>query len=124
MNFGEKMTNILLFLVASIGLTHILVDSTLFQEARDWLRDKINEYCWPWAAAKLTKMIGCYQCMGFWCGLFSGYLAFGWKPATLLLCGWASSFLAMWGALYLNYLEANTVVIPMPMPSEIPNKEQ
>jgi hypothetical protein len=119
-DFGEKMTSVLLFIFASIGLTHILVDSSIFAEIRDWLRVKIDANVWPPLAAKLNKLLGCYQCMGFWCGLFTGVLAYGWHPGILFLCACASSFLSMWGAVYLNYLEANAVVIPQPLPGEIP----
>lgn len=95
------MENFLLFAIGSIGLTHILTDGMIFQS----FRDKIAaNYKLQW----LSKLIECYQCCGFWCGLFVGLLVFGFNIPTLLACGFASSFLARLGAGYLEYLDSLT----------------
>lgn len=104
------MEILILFCLASIGLTHILVDSTLFQPVRDWISTNAERNLPTWAAEKIKKLIGCYQCMGFWCGLFTGWMTFGLNLWVMLLCGFSSSFLSIWAALYLNKIEAEAVV--------------
>jgi hypothetical protein len=54
------------FLLASWGLTHILVSSTILKGFRDWCHIRI-----PF----LGRMLECYQCTGFWASLFI-YLIF------------------------------------------------
>jgi hypothetical protein len=93
---------IFLFTLGVIGMTHILVDATIFQPLRDWMDAKLPE--------KVSKLIHCYQCTGFWCGLFCGFLAFPFNYGYLFLAGCAGSVLANFVALYMNYLEALTVI--------------
>jgi hypothetical protein len=94
---------ILLFCLGTIGMTHILVDGSIFQ----WLRD----LCDNWLPSYLSKLIHCYQCAGFWCGLFCGWIAFpqanGWQ---IFLTGCASSVLSNFMAIFLNFLEAKTII--------------
>jgi hypothetical protein len=96
------LTGFLLFAAASIGMTHIIVDSSLFQAVRDWIKAK--------AHPKIHEMLTCYQCCGFWVGLFSGYFVLTHDVVGVFLCGCASSFLSQWAAIYLNFLEAKMVV--------------
>jgi hypothetical protein len=122
---------------ASIGFTHIVVDSIFFEGIRKlfpWLSDKMCAVCkkhWifkpfgllEWLFEKIHYMLTCYQCAGFWCGLFTGLILLDWSYApfpetmpwyydvlVLIMSGFASSFLAQWGAYYLTYLESKTVV--------------
>lgn len=104
------MTDILLFIFAVIGLTHIIVDSKIFESPREWIKGKES-----WLFKKVAEAIECYQCSGFWCGLFCGSIFI--SPASILgsilwvlLSGFAGSFLASWGASYLQYLESQIVV--------------
>lgn len=104
---------ILLFILGVIGMTHIIVDATIFQ----WLRDLVDKYL----PEKLAKGIHCYQCTGFWCGLFCGWVMFSTTAWWWLLpypenfmkvfvAGCAGSILANFAALYMNYIEAMTVI--------------
>lgn len=94
---------IILFILGVIGMTHIIVDATIFQ----WLRDLIDKYL----PEKLAKGIHCYQCTGFWCGLFCGWAAFSAITLPqLFVAGCAGSVLANFAALYMNYIEAMTVI--------------
>jgi len=95
------ITLLLLFCFAVIGMTHIIVDSTLFEPVRTYLQG-----CIPW----LGKLVGCYQCCGFWCGAFLGLTVLSWNPFVIFAAGCAGSFLATLGANYLTYLEANALV--------------
>jgi len=104
------MTDILLFVFSVIGLTHIVVDSKIFNYPREWTKKQK----W-WIFKKASEAIECYQCSGFWCGLFCGFIFV--SPASIftsvlwvLLSGFAGSFLAQWGANYLSYLESQTSI--------------
>jgi len=55
------MTNLILFILASWGLTHILVSGKIFETPRNWIIIK-NEF--------LGGILTCYQCTGFWSGMF------------------------------------------------------
>jgi hypothetical protein len=48
--------------------------------------------------------------MGTWCGFICGSMIFGFVPLTILLCGFAGSFLTILANVLLNYLEAQTFV--------------
>lgn len=93
----------LLFAVATIGLTHIIVDSTLFEPIRSKLKDVLH--------SKVYKVFECYQCAGTWCGFITGLALVSKDISTILMCGFAGSFLAMWGARYLDYLEAKSYLL-------------
>jgi hypothetical protein len=61
-------------------------------------------------------LLNCYQCTGFWVGLFFGLFIFCNFDKildvviTLFLTGGASSCLSYFWALILTYLEANSIV--------------
>src|SRR5438128_2422514 len=93
--------HILFFLVACIGLTHIIIDSSIFAKARGWIIDKKI----PW----LTELLSCYMC----CGLHvSILLSFVYNPLdipwylSMWMCGFAGSYAAMFGAAVLNWLDS------------------
>jgi len=94
-----KMTDILLFAFAVIGLTHIIVDSRIFESPREWIKSRD-----AWIFKKATEAIECYQCSGFWCGLFCGLIFV--SPASIFvsilwvfLSGCAGSFFSTMGVL-------------------------
>jgi len=105
---------VLLFCLASIGMTHIMVDGSILQWFRDLMQKILPE--------KAYEVFKCYQCMGFWCGLFVGYFTivkpfigtpdFTWQLAVIatFICGCASSFLSPWAAIYLNVLETKMII--------------
>jgi len=95
------IVNLLLFCVAVIGMTHIIVDSTIFTPVREFLNAWV-----PW----IGKMIGCYQCSGFWCGAFLGLTLLSYNFWIIFAAGCAGSFLATLAANYLTWLEANALV--------------
>lgn len=97
------LMEILLFILGVVGMTHILVDASIFQWLRDWMDKYLPE--------KIAKLMHCYQCTGFWCGLLSGWMAFGSiNLSQLFLAGCAGSLLANFMAIYMNYLEAKTII--------------
>lgn len=95
------LVNFILFIFAAIGGTHILVDGNIAQP----LRDSVEKHCGKW----LHDLITCYQCSGFWVGLITGGMLVATNFSEILCCGFAGSFLAYWGADYLNYLESKNL---------------
>jgi hypothetical protein len=100
---------ILLFvLLAGIGLSHIIVDGSIFAYPRGWVVTHGPEW--------LKKLISCYQCTGFWTGLLVGVASgifinefntslIGRLFVMPILYGFAVSYLSMTGAALLNYLD-------------------
>jgi len=79
----------LFFLFATIGLSHIIVHGSILQPVKQWLSD--NKY------NKILEMSNCYQCSGFWAGLFVSLIMFilgqGWFYLLgSVLYGWVGSF--------------------------------
>ena len=87
--------NLLLFILAVIGLTHIVVDAEISEPVHAWIEPRC-----PLAA----RIMDCYQCSGFWCGLALGPVV-SWNPLVWVVCGCAGSFLAQLGWLVLDSLE-------------------
>lgn len=88
----------LLFCLAVIGMTHILVDSEILGPVEDWAKAHLH--------AKIHHaLFECYQCSGFWCGIVLGVLIVSHDPRVLLACGCAGSFLADLSESVFKYLE-------------------
>ena len=97
------LEDVILFCMAVIGFTHILVDpATIAQPFRNFVKSN----CPAW----LDKLFSCYQCCGTWVGFICGWFLVGSDPWRIFICGMAGSFLATWGATYLNYLEARSII--------------
>ena len=102
------MFDIVLWLLGSVGMTNIIVESEISKA----VKDKIKNYL----PAFLMKGLNCYQCSGFWCGAFCTGLmhicnGWGWEKLYLVfLGGCATSFLATIFAFYQTYLEANSII--------------
>jgi hypothetical protein len=95
---GWPMSDLLLFFVAVVGMTFMVVHGKVFDGIRSWLSR------WSW----LASLLGCYQCSGFWCGFFLGAMMFGIDPARNFACGCAGSFLASIAHLISELIIAQT----------------
>lgn len=125
------MIDLLLFAFATIGMTLILVRGSIFQPVRntlarsvDRLRRRREKKGYPPSFSLVEfvhELIGCTQCMGFWCGLFCGFFLITsdtfwiWgglsslrylfnRLLMLFCCGAAGSFLASLGDLTIDWL--------------------
>jgi hypothetical protein len=113
------MVDFLLFALATIGLTHIIADPAS-------IAVPFRNFTAKWLPT-LDSLLGCYQCCGFWVGMFCGFWFLGlYEPefttqlglvgyiamtfVDLAMYGFAGSFLANWAAFYLNNLEATALV--------------
>lgn len=84
-----------LFVLACMGLTLLIVDSGILDTPRAWLTSK---------SLKLGELLRCYQCTGFWSGLFMGWAFFGFAPPMLFACACAGSFLGPFGNALISQL--------------------
>jgi len=82
---------ILLFMLATIGLTNILVHGRIFDlikvfkfSVREWMHK------WNWS----KQIFECYECTGFWSGLICGYLIVSDSCGLILTCGFAGSVIS------------------------------
>ncbi|MDR1384990.1 MAG: DUF1360 domain-containing protein [Planctomycetaceae bacterium] len=131
-----------LFCMATVGLTAILVDGKIFQPFRERLEKNVrdDEERWnsqfpekkpprTWSGF-LFSIITCYQCCGFWSGLFCGFclllvitdytlvyngIRLGTDlqrlfhvPFFWLLCGFAGSFLSTVYLMFVEWIFAKT----------------
>jgi hypothetical protein len=100
------MEKFLLFLLASVGLTQIIIDSKIMQGFRDLMKKVLSEYWYT--------LFECYMCCGFWTGIFCGtmlYFEATWSGiAFLLCCGFASSLASTVYSAAMNWVESMTVL--------------
>ena len=102
------MFEIIVWLLGSIGMTNIIVESDIARMVKDRIK--------PYLPESLMKMLNCYQCSGFWTGIFTTSLLAifnSWgldKVHLIFLGGCATSFLATIFAFIQTYLEANSVI--------------
>ena len=93
------MTDFLIFCMATVGLTAILVDGKIFLPFRERLENRVREQeerqqtkgrktSRTWSGF-LLGIITCYQCCGFWSGLFCGL--------PFVVSRWASN--PLWGVM-------------------------
>lgn len=120
----------MLFLISvlvAVGLSHLIVDGQIFDS---WRAKLIENYGtkYPW----LPKLLGCYQCAGFWSGVFVGLFLqpvswgffnyFWWWVALILsipfsliitpfFVGCATSYVSMAAATLLNWLDAPAMAV-------------
>lgn len=88
-----------LFFAAVIGMTHIVVDSEIMEPLDAWAKRHLP--------AKVHHgLFECYQCSGFWCGAFLGFILVSFNPFVVFACGCAGSFLADFSESVFKYLES------------------
>jgi len=118
------MDFLLLFILAGVGITSIVVDSEFFAGWKDDFgkaikarTDKLGDDLAPkdtilWLMRKVYYMLNCYQCSGFWVGLVLGALlhplgdhcSHFWRIPEAILAGGAISYAAQTGMALYNYL--------------------
>lgn len=100
--------SVLIFILATIGMSHIIVESEILASFRAAVRAHFGE------ASKITYMVNCYQCTGFWSGAFNSLMFWLFSisltglPVVLeqLVCGCAGGFLSMVGAALITFLDS------------------
>ena len=120
---GDRMILLfLLFILGGIGITSICVDSEFFRGWKEafgkWVKERIDKHGednrFNKILRKIHYMVYCYQCSGFWIGLWLGLLMdplglfAGWKSVAtyvaLLAYGGCISYLTQMGMALYNYI--------------------
>ena len=91
--------NLILFVFSVIGMTNIVVDSTIFAPVRNWTKIK---------HPKIGELMTCHQCSGFWCGLVCGSILGSINPLVIFAYGCAGSFLATTNLIVSDLLISKT----------------
>lgn len=91
--------NLILFALSVIGMTNIIVDSTIFAPIRNLAKIK-----YP----KIGELMTCHQCSGFWCGLVCGSILGSNNPFVIYAYGCAGSFLATTNLIVSDLLISKT----------------
>ncbi len=85
-----------LFILGVVGMTHIVVDGEIFAPVHEWIKPR---------SLLLFKIMDCYQCAGFWCGVMLAPILLDHNPLVWFAAGCTGSFLAQLGWLVLDTLE-------------------
>lgn len=123
------IVKLIIFVLGIIGITNIVVEGKIFHPVREWFNNpplfswqKIlyNVFSFKWFTFKwltfanlcktIHSIITCYQCCGWWIGFLLGFVFEDYNILFLILCGGTSSFLANFFLVYMNYLDAQTIV--------------
>lgn len=114
------------FILASVGMSHIMVDGSIFNSFKSWLSmDSDNKFMKlsKWIRTKILELFNCYQCSGLWSGVITGmlfsaagievfshdmsYLSFA---ITWFCFGCVTSLLSVTAAVVLTWIQAKSGV--------------
>ena len=101
-----NIETLILFVLSTIGMAHIIVDGSIMQWFRDFVKWSTALIRWP----SLGGVVDCYLCCGTWCGFLMGWIWFGPTYWQIFACGCAGGFLSNMAAVVLNWVEAATIV--------------
>lgn len=100
--FNEiSISYLILFILSTIGMTHLLVEGAIFKKLRGFINKKFPKW--------FKYLISCYQCTGTWCGMLCGSFLIDFNLYIILLCGCAGSILSLYSANIISYIEAQTL---------------
>lgn len=97
---------LILFALSTIGLSHIIVDGSIME----WFRTFVKYITAKIGVPSIGGVVDCYLCCGTWCGFLMGGIWISNNPYQIFACGCAGGFLANLAAVVLNWLEAATIV--------------
>jgi hypothetical protein len=97
---------LILFVLSTIGMCHIIVDGSIME----WFRNYLKEFCTKIGIPSFGGVVDCYLCCGTWCGFFMGLVWISHNPFQVFACGCAGGFLSNLAAVILNWVEASTMV--------------
>lgn len=113
--------NILYFVLATIGLTSLLVESQILYPVR-WLYGWIMSYTPKMIQDWLGGLFNCHQCCGFWAGLGCGSFLLGGGVGMALIFGFIGSFLGSLSAILFELMiykrDYIMSITPVQMPPE------
>lgn len=80
------MATFLFFVLTVVGFTNILVHGRILDDDHLGLRGRLQRLL-----GKYGDLLQCYECAGFWGGLFAGLLYFGLDARMLLAAAFAGA---------------------------------
>ncbi len=93
------VVDLIFFVLATAGLTNLIVDGSIFSPIRDFLKKILPSYVY--------SLFECHQCCGTWCGFVCGAALLGTTPSIILCAGFSGGFIAVLAVNILNYLESD-----------------
>ena len=98
--------DLVFFLLACVGLTHIIIDGSIMQWFRNLVMRFSDKLGWQWP----KDLISCYMCTSVWVGFILGLLMqpAGDKlilPVQIFVCGCASSYFTVLATSLLNFFD-------------------
>jgi hypothetical protein len=114
------MIAFLIFVISTIGLSHIFVDGSIFSSFKTWLGKESRGHFLTWSKGKLLSLLNCYQCSGFWSGAVIGLIMWfcgqdplhspwDWTHVLMLFVyACAGAFLSMLAAVLLMFMQAHS----------------
>jgi len=109
----ELFLNFILYILAAVGLSHILADGSIFSSFKFWLSEKDT-----WWSRPFLNMMNCYQCNGFWSGLVVFLIALASPWLNFLLWAFAISLVSP----LFGYLKLYFAVLTSTDEEEEPNE--
>lgn len=118
----EVIRDLILLVFGSVGMTAIIVEGTIFVPVKDFMEKYIPKIYGTDSAGNRTflmKLLNCYQCTGFWSGVFIGMLLYADYSSGINLVNslkyvfagaCAASCCSVFFANFMTYLEANSIV--------------
>lgn len=97
---------LIMFVLSTIGMTHIIVDSSIMEPFRNFLKSFTTRLKIP----KFGEVVDCYLCTGVWCGFLMGLIFISSNIFVIFACGCAGGFLSNLAAALLNLIEAKTII--------------
>jgi hypothetical protein len=98
--------NLTMFVLSTIGMTHIIVDGSILEGFRTFFKKLTARI----GLEHIGSIVDCYLCAGTWCGFFMGYIWITQNPFEVFACGCAGGFLSNTAASILNWIESSTIV--------------
>ncbi len=95
------MLTILWFILATIGMTNIMVHGKFLDII--YVRPILKKIL----PSTLYAVFECYECMGFWCGIVCGIALVSYDPLVFILCGFAGSVVAQTYTEVMMWLRSN-----------------
>lgn len=103
-----EIVNLFFCVIGTVGMTQIIVESEISAKFKSVLE--------KFAPKFLMNLLNCYQCSGFWSGIFMGLIFYFPKEISffdlgkIFAIGCTGSCLSYFYAMFLMYLEANTQI--------------
>jgi hypothetical protein len=115
LEMNSPWINFIFFLLASVGMTKIVVEGSIFEPVRTWLS---QGGCGLIGSLRrfLSRLVECHLCTGMWSGMFMCFLLVSYKPNVVFACGCVGALASVVSTYLLTYIEARTIVDLPPMP--------